>query len=128
MSEEKRSRVTFGAEERVPAALESGAIDAYDLVCLEDGKFGWIDKSGQFVKVKGEQQVITINDGESLPETGVKNVIYIFNAIGYIWNGSQFIPLTQTVDVQEITKELNKKVDETTVDTKITNALAIVEF
>lgn len=127
MSSEKRSRVTFGAEERIPTALESGTIDAYDLVCLDSGEFGWINKSGQFVKVKGEKQVVTITD-EQLPASGSENVIYIFQGIGYVWTGEKFQPLTQTVDVKTIEAELAKKVDEKTVDTKITNALAIVEF
>lgn len=127
MSSEKRSRVTFGSEERIPTALEAGTIDAYDLVCLDNGNFGWIDRSGQFVKVQGEQQIVTITD-EQLPESGKTNVIYIFQDIGYVWNGTQFKPLTQTVDVKTIETELAKKVDEETVDTKITNALAIVEF
>lgn len=52
MAENLRSKHAFGSEANVEAALASGAIDAYDILFLNEGKIGWVDKDGKVVIVK----------------------------------------------------------------------------
>ena len=46
MSENLKSKHAFGSETKVDEALANGAIDAYDILFLNEGKIGWIDKNG----------------------------------------------------------------------------------
>lgn len=39
----------FGAKENIETAKSSGAIDAYDVIHMTNGEFGWIDKDGNTV-------------------------------------------------------------------------------
>lgn len=41
-----KSRHAFGSEANIASALEQGLIDAYDVLFLDEGKIGWIDKNG----------------------------------------------------------------------------------
>lgn len=45
----KMAKHAFGSEAKVDEALKAGTIDAYDILFLNEGKVGWIDKSGQKV-------------------------------------------------------------------------------
>lgn len=118
----KKTKVTFGSVDRIDAALNEGKINEYDLMCLEGGKFGWIDKNGKKVFVEGEQYVVTVDE---LPiSNGKENVIYIYNNIGYVWNGTECVPLTQSVDVSSLQASIENLKDEiaTKVDTEVINA------
>lgn len=108
MSENLRSKHAFGSEANVDAALASGAIDAYDILFLKEGKIGWIDKDGNKVIVENKQQVVVL---EALPETGEEGILYIVNSVGYSWDGSEFKPISEGTGI-----------DETIVDTKIETA------
>lgn len=136
----KKTKVTFGSVDRIDSAMSEGKINAYDLMCLEGGKFGWIDKNGEKVFIEGEQYVITVDE---LPTSnGKENVIYIYNNIGYVWNGTECVPLTQSVDVSSLQASIKKledeiatKVDAEEVDAKIEEKITeintgyeIVEF
>lgn len=45
----KMAKHAFGSEAKVDAALAAGTIDAYDILFLDEGKVGWIDKEGHKV-------------------------------------------------------------------------------
>lgn len=110
---ETRSKHAFGSEANVDNALAQGLIDAYDVLFLDEGKFGWIDRNGNKVILEDRVQVALV---ETLPETGSEDVIYIFNGGIYIWNGAEFLsPVGE-----------GSGVTEDTVDTKIETAIATV--
>lgn len=132
MASESRSKHAFGAEANIDAALAAGTIDAYDVLFLNEGKIGWIDRDGNKVI---PEYVIHINEAE-LPESGKTGVLYIFNDEFYIWNGTEFVmksgggTVTETVVDEklnvakaEVTESANAYTDE-----QIAEAIAIVEF
>ena len=41
-----KSKHAFGSEKNIQSALDKGLIDAYDILFLEEGKIGWVDKDG----------------------------------------------------------------------------------
>lgn len=43
------TRHAFGAKENIETAKASGAIDAFDVIHMTNGEFGWIDKDGNTV-------------------------------------------------------------------------------
>lgn len=85
---ELRSKHAFGSEANVDTALARGLIDAYDVLFLDEGKIGWIDKNGQKVILEDKQQVVLAS---SLPSTGEQDVIYIYNNSIRIWDGNKFV-------------------------------------
>ena len=110
---ETRSKHAFGSEANVDNALAQGLIDAYDVLFLDEGKFGWIDRNGNKVILEDRVQVALV---ETLPETGSEDVIYIFDGSIYIWNGTEFVsPVGEGGGVTE-----------DAVDTKIETAIATV--
>lgn len=132
----EKTRIAFGSEDRIAKALEDNLINAYDIVCLDEKKIGWIDKEGNAVIVEGEQYVVPV---EELPTAdGKSNVIYIYGNKGYIWDGTKCVPMSQdaevvtlTQDVATLQQEMTNKVDEKTVDAKIAEAISgfeVVEF
>ena len=132
----ERTRISFGSESNISHALDINKINAYDIICLDEKKIGWIDKDGNPVIVEGEQYVVPV---EELPTAdGKSNVIYIYDNKGYIWDGTKCVPLskdaevaTLTQDVATLQEEMNTKVDEETVDAKIAEAISgfeVVEF
>lgn len=139
-----KARHAFGALENVSSALETGVINAYDILFLKDssGKpyIGWIDKDGNQVVVNDEKIVHV----EELPtENGDKNVIYIYNNEGYIWDviNEKCVPMSKSSDltlletqVSELETQMTTKVDESFVNAKIEAAIEemtsveVVEF
>lgn len=139
-----RSKHAFGSEENVDTAIQNGLIDAYDILFLSEGKIGWIDKNGNKVILEDKEQVIKVDE---LPETGVEDVVYIYNNAGYIWNSvnSEYVPLAKSNDltaletqVSNLETQMGDKVDaaavQAMVDTKVEEALGdamsadVVEF
>lgn len=139
-----RSKHAFGSLERVDEAIANGLIDAYDILFLSEGKIGWIDKDGNKVILEDKEQVIKVDE---LPETGVEDVVYIYNNAGYIWNSvnSEYVPLAKSNDltaletqVSNLETQMGDKVDaaavQVMVDTKVEEALGdamsadVVEF
>ena len=112
MAENLRSKHAFGSLANVDAAIASGAIDAYDILFLKEGKIGWIDKDGNKVIAEGKQQVVVV---EALPETGEEAVLYVVNSVGYTWNGTEFKPISEAAGL-----------DESAIDEKIAEAKASV--
>lgn len=119
-----KAKHAFGASSSVDAALQAGTIDAYDILFLDGDtapKVGWIDKNGNKVIVEGEQYVLTVAE---LPTTdGKENVIYIYDNEAYIWNGTQCVAVSKSADLSALEQEIATKVDEETVDSKISKAV-----
>lgn len=106
---EMKSKHAFGSEANVDNAIEQGLIDAYDVLFLNEGKIGWVDRDGNKVILEDKEQVALV---ESLPETGNADVIYIYGGKIYLWNGAEFVsPMS------------DGGVSEDVVDTKIENAV-----
>ena len=135
-----KSRHAYGNSANLTAALESTAIDAYDILFLDgdtDPKVGWVDKNG-VVRLVDNNKVVVV-EGYVLPETGEVGKIYIFAEEGYFWNGTEFKPLAKDADlsvlesqVTELTTQMEQKVDATTVQSMVEEyyetANEIVEF
>lgn len=120
------ARHAFGSEANVDQALASGRIDAFDILFLNEGKVGWINKNGQKVIAEGKNQIVRV---DSLPtQNGDDGVIYIFQNEAYVWDGSKCVPLAKTQDLSALEAEVAKKVDEQTVDSKIAASMSVVEF
>lgn len=124
-----RSRHAFGSEANIAAAIESGKIDAYDILFLKEKKIGWIDADGNPVILEDEAQVINVSE---LPEVGEEGKIYIFGKDGYFWDGKEFVNLCKPTDLTDLEEEVAKKVDATTVQTMIEeyyeSAIEVIEF
>ena len=131
----KKAKHAFGALERIDAALQSGSIDAYDILFVKDSEgkphVGWIDKNGNKVIVEEEDEIIIV-DGESLPESGELGKVYIFGEDGYFWNGEKFVNLCKPTDVSALETEIATKVTAEEVKTMIKESedslVEIVEF
>lgn len=131
-----RAKHAFGMLENIDTALANGAIDSYDILFVKDanGKpyVGWIDKEGNKIICQEEEKIVRV---DTLPVTdGDENVVYIYNNEGYIWDGTQCVPLAKTADLSALEAEIANKVDEATVDAKIETAIneavsiEVVEF
>lgn len=128
-----KSKHAFGSEANVDSALQQGLIDAYDVLFLSEGKIGWINKNGEKVILENKQQVVTVSE---LPEVGNEEVIYIYNAKMYIWDGTEFVSPTVEGGVDETTvdSKINTAVQEVSdaanayTDSQIDAALEVVEF
>lgn len=130
-----KSKNAFGSLANIESALQSGTIDAYDILFLDgetEPKVGWIDKNGVARIVKDKEQIIRVDE---LPVVdGDSNVIYIYNNECYIWDGSQCVSTTKPADfteleadVAELETELAKKANADEVDTKIGEVRTEVE-
>lgn len=59
---EKKSKVGFGRKEDIETALGQAKIDEYDLLCLDNGEFGWIDASKEpVINTPRTQSAIQVN-------------------------------------------------------------------
>lgn len=45
----KLSKAAFGSKANIETAKAAGTIDQFDILYLENGEFGWLDKSGNTV-------------------------------------------------------------------------------
>ena len=130
-----RAKHAFGMLENIDTALSNGIIDNYDILFVKDanGKpyVGWIDKEGNKVVVKEEDEVVIV-DGESLPESGESGKIYVHGSDAYVWNGNEFVNLCKPTDVSALEEEIATKVTAEEVKTMIKesedSSVEIVEF
>lgn len=81
----------FGSEKNIDSALQAGTIDAYDILFLNEGKVGWIDKNGNKV----------------IAETKTKDDIVVNGVDGLGIGNGETIPAGKSVD--EIIKMLVQK-------------------
>lgn len=130
-----KAKHAFGKLENIDVALSEGKINSYDILFVNDanGKpfVGWIDKDGNKVIVKEEDEVVIV-DGESLPESGESGKIYIHGSDAYVWIGNEFVNLCKPTDVSVLEKEIATKVTAEEVKTMIKESedslVEIVEF
>ena len=135
-----KARHAYGSSANLQAALDSGAIDAFDILFLDgdtEPKIGWVDKNGVPKIVKDKEQIIRVDE---LPTAdGDENVVYIYNNEGYIWNGTECISIAKSTDLTvletqltELTTQMETKVDATTVQNMIEehyeSTIEVVEF
>lgn len=135
-----RSRHAFGNSQSIPNALESEAINAYDILFLDgdtEPKIGWVDSNGVVRLVEDKVQIVRVDELPS--ENGDENVVYIYNNEGYVWNGTECVSLSKSTDltvletqITELTTQLETKVDATIVQDMIErhyeSAYEVVEF
>ena len=97
----------------------------------ENPKIGWVDKNGNPVILKEEDEVVIVN-GESLPESGETGKIYVHGSDAYVWNNNEFVNLCKPTDVSALEVEIATKVTAEEVKTMIKESenslVEIVEF
>lgn len=123
------ARHAYGTTANLQQAISDGKIDAFDILFLDgdtEPKIGWVDKTG--VPRICKPKVTQIVEGTALPEAGETGQIYIFNNEAYVYNGTEYIPLGQDVDVTELQNQIALKTDETKVQEMIDASFGIVEF
>lgn len=137
MANEPKVKYAIGESSRVQAGIAAGKIDEFDLLLLDgdtDPKIGWVDKNGvpRIVDTSGQKEILSV---DSLPSTGESEKIYLYDGEAYIWDTSTtaFVPISKSTDLTELEQEVAKKVDEATVDAKISQALQgvgveVIEF
>jgi hypothetical protein len=130
-----KARFAYGSKSKVAAAIESGAINEYDFLCLsgenERPSVGWVDANGNpiFVECVKYVEVVSV-----LPETGEEGIIYMLEGKGHVWYDGTFVPMTSSADLSALEAKIDSKVDTKTVETMIETAVAeasgfeIVEF
>jgi len=102
-----KAKFAFGSLAGLQDAIDSGRVDAFDMLCLiDDGvaRVGWVDKNGvpQIVSIP-EDDVLIVDE---LPETGKTGVIYIVGEIVYVWNGEKFIVISESTDLTDVKERL----------------------
>lgn len=137
MATELKVKYAIGESSRIQSSIAEGKIDEFDLLLLDgdtDPKIGWVDKNGvpRIVNTSGQKEILSV---EYLPSTGESEKIYLYDGEAYIWDISTtaFVPISKSTDLTELEQEVAKKVDEATVDAKISQALQgvgveVIEF
>lgn len=137
MATEPKVKYAIGESSRVEAGIAAGKIDEFDLLLLDgdtDPKIGWVDKNGtpRIVSTSGQKEVVSV---DSLPSEGESEKIYLYAGEAYIWDAdtTSFASLSKSTDLTELEEEVAKKVDEATVDDKISKAMQnvgieVIEF
>ena len=130
-----KARFAYGSKAKVEAAIESGAVNAYDFLCLsgenERPSVGWVDSQGNPIYVECVKYIEVV---AALPEVGEEGIIYMLEGKGYVWYGDTFVPMSENVDLSTLEAEIATKVDAPTVKTMIETAIAendgieVVEF
>lgn len=127
-----RARHAFGALEKIDDALSAGTIDSFDILFVKDASgnpyVGWIDKDGNKVILENKTQIVRVDE---LPITdGDRDVVYIYNNEGYIWDGTQCVSLSKSADlttletqVSTLETQISGKVDAATVQTMVDTAV-----
>ena len=102
-----KAKFAYGSLANLDAALQSGAVDAFDLLCLMDdgvARIGWVDKQGQAQIVSVPEDDVLLVD--SLPETGKLGIIYIVGEVAHLWTGTQFVVISENTDLTEVKDKL----------------------
>ena len=97
-----KAKFAYGSLAGLQGALDSGKVDAFDLLCLIDegvARIGWVDKSGQPQIVSVPEDDVLLVD--ALPETGKLGIIYIMGEVAYLWTGTQFVVISESTDLTE---------------------------
>lgn len=113
-----QAKHAYGNSENLMDAISKGAIDAFDILLLDgdtDPKIGWVDKDGKvkIVKSGGSQEIVRV---DGLPTSnGDANVIYIYDNECYIWDGEKCIPMSSSIDEEELNLLIDEKLAESSV-------------
>lgn len=102
-----KAKFAYGSLANLDVALQSGAVDAFDLLCLMDNgvaRIGWVDKSGQPQIVSVPEDDVLLVD--ALPETGELGIIYIVGEVAHLWTGTQFVVISESTDLTETKEKL----------------------
>lgn len=103
---ELKSRHAFGSEVNIESALASGAIDAYDILFLNEGKLCWIDRNGNIVIPEfNEKEII---DVEVLPEVGEPGKLFVCEGKLHLWNGEAFLPVVADIEEEVIASKIEE--------------------
>ena len=116
-----KAKHAYGSRANLTAAIESGKVDAYDILFLngenEIPAIGWVDIDGNPVIVSGEEYVVRVTE---LPTAnGKEGVVYIYNNEAYIWDGEQCTSICKPTDVSALETEIATKVTAEEVKTII---------
>lgn len=130
-----KAKHAFGSSENLSSALSSGTIDSFDILFLdgdtENPKIGWVDKNGNPVILREEDEVVIV-EGDVLPDSGEVGKIYVFGEDAYVWNGEKFVNLCKPTDVSALETKIATKVTAEEVKTMIKESedslVEIVEF
>lgn len=117
-----QAKHAYGTSANIQSALNTGLIDAYDILFLDGDtqpKIGWVDKNGIPRIVQSSEQVITVDE---LPTSGNENVIYIYKNEVYIWNGVEYVNISNKIDISALKEEMATKASTDEVDAKINKA------
>ena len=101
-----KSKHAFGSEANIDSALQNGLIDAYDILFLNEGKIGWIDKDGKKVIIEDKKGVKAV---DTLPAVGETEMVYICNSKLYFWDGTKFVTSMDEGGMSEA--EIDTKID-----------------
>ena len=116
-----KAKHAFGDSERIAAALESGAINARDILFLDENtdnpKVGWITKDGKVVIAESHKEDVL--DVEVLPESGEAGKIYVCGSDAFVWKDGSFVNLCKPTDVSELETSLAEL--ETEIETKVSS-------
>ena len=123
---EIKAKHAFGSSVNIESAIASGIIDNYDLLFLDgetDPKVGWIDKDGNVRIVKNAD----VKAVDSLSESGEIGKVYIYNDEGYFWNGTEYKPLSKSVDLTSLEEQIASKASLDEVTAKIDSEIAKID-
>ena len=123
---EMKAKHAFGSSANLESAIASGIIDNYDLLFLDgetDPKVGWIDKDGNVRIVKNAD----VKAVDSLSESGEIGKVYIYNDEGYFWNGTEYKPLSKSVDLTSLEEQIASKASLDEVTAKIDSEIAKID-
>lgn len=122
------SPTAYGGQ-TIKVLLEDGKYHEYILQPTDNGYA--LEEVGTTSSTDAAQCVVVV---ESLPETGEKNIIYIYNDEAYFWDNTEFTCLSKPANLTELEAELATKVTAEEVNTLIeekvteTSGIPVVEF
>lgn len=105
----EKARHAFGNSDSVEAALQSGKIDAYDILFLDgdtEPKVGWIDKNGVFRLVENESADLSGIEAELATKANAEEVAELETQIA------------TKVDATEVDEKINTAVTDTVATAK----------
>lgn len=116
----EKAKHAFGSEAKIPEALASGKIDAYDILFLDEKKVGWIDKNGEVVIAEPDLSGIEAEIATKANSEDVKTL------------ESQIATKADASEIETLQTEIATKVDATAVQNMINEAavgvIEVVEF
>lgn len=131
MANTNKARHAFGRSTDIEAAKQANKINEFDILFLDgdtEPKIGWLDSQGVARIVQGKVQVVRV---DVLPTAeGDESVVYIYNNEGYIWNGTECVPMSKSADltaletqVSDLETQMDNKVDASAVQEMVNTAV-----